>query len=217
MVTKVLLADDHKIIREGLRHLLNHEPGIEVVGEAGNGHDAVRLTDEVKPDVVIMDIGMPQLNGIEATRQIKSKHNDIKVVALSVHADHRYITKTLAAGATGYLLKDSAVEDVVAAIHAVMSDKSYLSAQIVDAVVTDYVGQVSNAHTAPAPKLTAREREVLQLLAEGHSTREIADVINVSSKTVDTHRRNIMIKLDIQSIAELTKYALREGLVSLNQ
>ncbi len=217
MATKVLLADDHQIIREGLHHLLDHQPDIEVVGEASNGHEAVRLAEETQPDVVIMDVGMPQLNGIEATRQIKSKNNRIKVVALSVHSDHRFITKTLAAGATGYLLKDSAVDDVVAAIHAVMAGKSYLSPEIVDTVVTDYVDHVTQARPAPAPELTAREREVLQLLAEGHSTREVAEIISVSTKTVDTHRRNIMIKLDIYSIAELTKYALREGLVSLSE
>lgn len=216
MRTTVLLADDHKIMRDGLRALLEKEHDLEVVGETDNGRGAVRLARELKPDVVVMDVGMPDLNGIEATRQITAEVPSTRVVALSMHADRRFVTGMLSAGASGYVLKAGAFEELSSAIRAVMARRVYMSPQITDLVVEDYVRRLSEPVPAAESPLTPREREVLQLLAEGRSTKEIATRLHLSASTVDTHRRHIMEKLDLHTVAELTKYAIREGLTSVN-
>ena len=215
MSIKILLADDHKIIREGLRSLIEKQSGMEVVAEADNGRDAVQLAGELRPDVVIMDITMPDLNGIDATKQIIHYAPGVKVIALSVHSDRRFVTGILEAGASGYLLKDCAFEELAAAIRAVVQNKDYLDSRITSLVIKDYVRRLSEAESSAEFVLTSREREVLQLLAEGRSTKQIASSLHLSLQTVETHRRNIMEKLKVNSVAELTKYAIREGLTSL--
>ena len=223
MTTRILLADDHQIVREGLRSLLEQHPDMEVIGEANDGRLAVEMAQQLSPDVVVMDVGMPHLNGIEATRQITSRGSHVRVVALSMHADRRFMTEMLKAGAKGYLLKDGAFEELATAIRAVVGDQVYLSPRIADVVVDDYVRRSSGAgsggggeNAGAFARLTPREREVLQLMAEGRATKEIAADLKVSIKTIETHRRQIMEKLDIHSVAELTKYAIREGLTSLD-
>ncbi len=216
MSIKVILADDHKIMRDGLRSLLEKEPDIEVVAEAENGRTAVQQVQELSPDIVIMDVSMHDLNGIEATRQIIAKYPDVKVLALSMHSDKTYVAGILSAGASGYLLKDSAFDELAEAIRVVISDQFYLSSRVAGIVTKDYVRHLSGASDPSThSSLTAREREVLQLLAEGKSKKQLALQLNMSVKTVETHRQKIMEKLDIYSIAELTKYAIREGLTSL--
>jgi len=215
MRTTILLVDDHQVLRQGLRQLLSHEADMHVVAEAANGRDAVRLAAEHSPNVVVMDISMPDLNGIEATRQILNKAPAAKVIALSAHADHRMVAEILKAGAMGYTLKESAYEELVLAIRAVRAGKIYLSSRLVGSVVDHYVRRDGDGENGAFAKLTPREREVLQLMAEGKSTKEVAAGLTVSTKTVETHRRQIMEKLDLHSVAELTKYAIREGLTSL--
>jgi two-component system, NarL family, response regulator NreC len=215
MKTRIILADDHKIIREGLRALLEKQPDMEVIAEAQDGLTTVNLVQKLLPDVVIMDIGMPEMNGIDATTKIASDFKSVKVISLSMHSDRRFVMQMLRAGAVGYLLKDSAFEELVTAIHAVVSRRYYLSQKITDVVVQEYLqGQPQNELTA-FTILTQREREVLQLIAEGKSTKQIASLLIVSVKTVETHRQQIMDKLNMHSVAELTKYAVREGLTSL--
>ncbi len=216
MSIKVLIADDHKIVREGLRGLLEKQPDIEVIAEAGDGTTTLKLVDEILPDMVVIDVTMPDLNGIEATRRIMSKHQDIKILALSMYSDKRFVTGMLSAGASGYLLKDCAFEELVEAIRAVAADRTYLSPKIVDIVVKDYFHHLEEKDASAVNLLTTREREVLQLLAEGKSIREIAALLFLSVKTIETHRQQIMAKLGIHSVAELTKYALKEGLISLD-
>ena len=216
MKIRILLADDHKIVREGLRTLIEKQPGLEVVGEANSGRMALKLAVELKPDVIIMDITMPDLNGIEATRQIHSEIPGVKVIALSMHSDKRLVAGILMAGASGYLLKEDCDSGELArAIRAVATNQIYLSPKISEIVIKDYVRHLSMTVSSPFSILTPREREVLQLLAEGKSTKEIASCLHVSVKTVETHRNKIMVKLDIRSIAELTKYAIRERLTPL--
>jgi DNA-binding NarL/FixJ family response regulator len=210
---KILLADDHAILRQGLRALLEKEPEIEVVGEAEDGRKALHLIEELEPDIIVMDITMPNLNGIAATRQIVSRHPKVKVIALSIHSNKRFVTDMLKAGASGYILKECLFDEFVQAIHAVASSETYLSPKIVGVVVSDYVDHLSSNHTTSI--FTMREHEVLQLLAEGKSTKTIASKLHISIKTVEANRRQIMEKLNIHSIAELTKYAIREGLTSL--
>jgi DNA-binding NarL/FixJ family response regulator len=214
-MTSILLADDHQIVRQGLRSLLERNQDMRVVGEASDGRTAVRMTQELSPDVVIMDVGMPDLNGIEATRQLLHDDASTKVVALSMHSDRRFIGEMLKAGAKGYLLKDGAFEELAGAVRSVVAGKMYLSPRITDVVVDDYLRNVPGAEPSVFAKLTPREREVLQLMAEGRSTKEIAMDLKVSVKTIETHRRQVMEKLDIHSVAELTKYAIREGLTNL--
>jgi len=213
---KIILADDHRIIREGLRALLDKEPDMEVVAEAEDGRTTVRLAREYRPDVVIMDITMPGLNGIEATRQIIAELPDIKVIALSMHSDRKFVSEMLSAGASGYLLKDSAFEELSNALHAVYNDQPYLSAKIDDQGLIGFAGKVKAEAHAKAHPLSHREREVLQLLAEGKTTRQIASSLCVSGKTIASHRTQIMNKLGLTSVAELTKYAVREGLTSVD-
>jgi two-component system response regulator NreC len=215
MSIRILLADDHKIIREGLRALLEKEPDMEVVGEAQDGMTTIKLAKKLLPNIVIMDIGMPDMNGIDATRQIFSETQGIKVIALSMHSDRRFVLQMLKAGASGYLLKDSAFEELASAIKTVMAGQPYLSPKITDVVIKEYIVSLPKSEETVFTKITAREREVLQLIAEGKSTKQIAVFLNVSVKTIETHRQQIMEKLGIHSIAELTKYAIREGLTSL--
>jgi len=218
MSIKVVLADDHRILREGLRTLLEKERDIKVVGEAGNGRSTVKLVRELSPDVVIMDITMPDLNGIEATRQLVEAAPGTRVLALSIHAHRRYVEDMLRAGAIGYLSKDCALGELVGAIHAVAAGKAYLSPAVASTLVEDYArrkGSPRDPKLSPLSTLSARQREVLQLLAEGKSTRQIASALFISTKTVDRHRQQMMAKLGVHSIAELTKYAIHEGLTSL--
>lgn len=216
MPVRILLVDDHHMIREGLRSLLENDTGFEIVGEADNGRRAVELAAEVKPDVVIMDVAMPTLNGVEATQRILQNAPGTKVVALSMHTDRQYVGRMLEAGACAYVLKDSAFEELAVAIETVLSGRTYLCPRVASVVVDSYVRKPAEGKDTIA-RLTPREREVLQLTAEGHSTKEIAFSLNVSVKTIETHRRNIMEKLDIHSVAELTKYAVRLGLTSLEE
>jgi len=215
MSIRILLADDHKITRQGLRSLLEKQQDIEVVAEAENGRNAVRLAAELAPDVVIMDITMPDLNGVEATRQIISESPDIKIIALSMHSDSLFVTEMLKSGAAGYLLKDCAFEELTRAIRSVIDNKTYLSPSISGIVIEDYLHRLSKTDFSGSDVLTDREREVLQLMAEGNSTKKIALKLHISVKTVETHRRQIMKKLNIHTVAELTKYAIRKGLTSL--
>jgi two-component system response regulator NreC len=214
---KILLADDHKLMREGLRMLLEELGGVTIVGEADNGISAVRMARDLKPDLVLMDIAMPDLNGIEATRRIMIESPGVKVIALSMHADKRFVKGMFAAGAAGYVLKGSAFEEVASAIKTVTAGRIYVSPKITDQVLADYVKQLTKPSAGTESPLSGREREVLQMLAEGKSSRMIAEHLHVSVTTVDTHRKHIMDKLGFRSIAELTKYAVREGLTSLDE
>ena len=215
MSIRVLLSDDHRILREGLRSLLEKEPDIELVGEAEDGRSTLELASRLKPQVVVMDISMPDLNGIDATRKLLEKLPSVKVLALSMHTDQRFIEGMLRAGATGYLPKDCASEELVRAIRTVLSNQTYLSPSIADVVRRDYLSQRRGADISVSRDLTEREREVLQLMAEGKNTKEIASRLQLSVKTIETFRQHIMQKLDLHSLAELTKYAIREGLTSL--
>jgi DNA-binding NarL/FixJ family response regulator len=215
MSIKILIADDHKIVRDGLRSLLEKHDDMEVVAEAENGRTAVELARKLSTDVVVMDISMPDLNGIEATRQIISARPEVKVIALSMHSDRRFVIGMFQAGASGYLLKDCAFEELASAILAVTANQKYLSPLAAGVMIEDYLQRFPSEDDSVSSVLTSREREVLQLLAEGWSTKKIASHLHVSVKTVETHRRRIMAKLKVHSIAELTKYAIREGLTSL--
>lgn len=214
MSIRVILADDHRVVRQGLRSLLeNKMPDVKVIAEAGDGRDVVGLVEKLSPDVVVMDISMPNLNGIEATRRIVAKVPGTKVVALSMHSDRRFVLGMLTAGASGYILKDCAFEEIARAVHAVAAHQTYLSSKITDVVVKHIMRK--EALSAVDHILTVREREVLQLIAEGKSMKEIALGLKRSVKTVETYRQQIMHKLGIFSVAELTKHAIREGLTTL--
>ena len=215
MSIPILLADDHKIMRDGLRSLISKEQGLEVIGEAENGRIAVKLARKLSPKLVIMDITMPELNGMDAARQILNECPRAKIIALSMHSDRRFVVEMFKAGVSGYLLKDCAFEELTRAIKAVMANQKYVSPAIAGMVIEDYVDHMSSERTL-TNELTHREREVLQLIAEGMTTKQIAYNLNVSGKTVETHRRKIMKKLNIHSIAELTKVAIQEGLTSVN-
>jgi len=215
MSIRILLADDHLIFREGMRSLLAREPDIDVVGGAENGRDTVRLARELKPDVIVMDITMPDLNGMEATRQIKKRIPDTKVLCLSMHSDRRYVLDMFRAGVSGYLLKNCAYKELSDAIHIVALNQVYISPQIAHIVVDESIAQQPPAASSVQSILTPREREVLQLIAEGRNTKQMALKMHLSSKTIEAHRRRIMKKLHIRSVAELTKYAISEGLTSL--
>jgi DNA-binding NarL/FixJ family response regulator len=206
---RILLADDHAVVRQGFKMILDAQPDMEIVGEAANGREAVDLAERLRPDVVVMDVAMPELNGIEATRRLASSVPHARVVALSMHKDSVYVREILRAGARGYLLKDSGAADLVAAIHAVASGESYLSPAVSNAVLDDYRRIATN----PIDLLTSREREVLQLLAESKTNKEIAGVLNLSVYTVEAHRGRIMEKLNLHSIAELVLFAVRNGLI----
>lgn len=215
MKIKVLLADDHKIFRDGLRTLIEKE-GMEVVGEAENGRKAIKLAEKLMPSVIVMDVSMPDMNGIEATRKIKTGTPDVKIIALSMHSDRRFVLGMLEAGASGYLLKDCAFGELANAITQVSTGNTYLSPQIADVVVKGYLNKAIDSSIIGGAILTSREREILQLIAEGLTAKEIAAHVFLSIKTIETHRRNIMQKLNMKSTADLTRYAIREGLISLD-
>ena len=216
MSVKVLLVDDHAILREGLRSLIEKQPDMEVVADADDGRRAIELVRELSPDVVIMDVTMPRLGGIEATRQITGEFPAVKVIALSIHSRRPFVADMLQAGAAGYILKECLFDELVQAIRAVSEGGRYLSPRITDVVVDDYVKRLSSGDESPLRSLTGREREVLQLVAEGKSTKQIAVELHVSTKTIEANRRQIMEKLDMHSVAELTKYAIREGITALD-
>jgi DNA-binding NarL/FixJ family response regulator len=214
---RILLADDHTIVRQGLAKLLESEPGLEVVGQAQDGWEAIQKVEAQKPDVVIMDISMPHLNGLEATRQIKKAAPETKILVLSMYSQDRYISEVLKYGASGYLLKDSGGEEIIHAVQAAMSRKIYLSPAISKIVVHDYLNyKSSSSESEYFELLTAREREVFQLLAEGHTMRGIAEMLSVSLSTVKTHKSNIKDKLNIDSTSQLIQLAIKIGIVDLH-
>ena len=215
MKTKILLVDDHKILRDGLCSLAKGYPDMDVVGEAADGRTAIRLVQELSPDVVIMDISMPDLNGIDATRRINSDYPDVKIIALSMHYEKQFVSEIFKAGASGYLIKDSAFDELEHAIRVVMDGKTYMNPQIANLVIESLVSQSAPSGRQSFSLLTERAREVLQLISEGRSTKQVAADLNVSAKTVESHRRQVMGKLNIRNVAELTKYAIREGLTSV--
>jgi len=206
---RILLVDDHAVVRQGFKMILDAQSDMEIVGEAGNGREAVELAERLRPEIVVMDVAMPELNGIEATRRLFASTPHSRVIALSMHKDSVYVREILRAGARGYLLKDSGAGDLVAAIRAVASGESYLSPAVSNAVLDDYRKHV----TDPIDLLSSREREVLQMLAEGKTNKEIATVLNLSVYTVDAHRGRIMEKLNLHSINELVRFAVRSGLI----
>jgi len=208
-VIRILLADDHSLVRQGFRAILAAQPDMEIVGEAGNGREAVEQAEKLKPDVVVMDVTMPELNGIEATRRLIEILPRARVLALSMHKDSVYVREILRAGARGYLLKDSVDADLIAAVRAVSRGEGWLSPGVSDAVLSDYRRHV----TAPLDLLTSREREVLQLIAEGKTNKEIAGDLKLSVYTVDAHRGRVMEKLNMHSTGELVRFALRSGLI----
>jgi two-component system, NarL family, response regulator NreC len=212
---RILLGDDHTLLRHGLRKILEDKPDWEVVAEAGNGRDAVDAAMTLKPDVAILDVGMPLLNGIDATRQIVRKTPECKVLILSMHSDETYITRALQAGAKGYLLKDSADKDLIRGVCAVAAGKTFFSQVIAQSMLDDYIRRVAASSIVdPYDSLSEREREVFQLLAEGHSNKDVALILSISPATVETHRAHISQKLDIHNTAELVLYAVRKGIIS---
>ncbi len=215
MSYRIVLADDHRLMREGLKTLISGESDLEVVGEAEDGRAAVALAVELVPDIVIMDVAMPRLNGIEATRQILKQAPSVRVIALSMHSDRRFVGEMLKVGASGYLLKDGAFDELVRAIRAVLANQIYLNPRIASIVIEHHVRRPAAENASVWSVLTAREREVLQLLSEGKTSKQIAAQLHISAKTVESHRRQITDKLGLRSVAELTKYAIREGLTSL--
>jgi len=211
---RIVIADDEGILRQGLSALIREQPDMEVVGEAQDGWEAVALAKKLKPDAVVMDISMPNLNGVDATRQILAENPNIKVVALSMHPDRHYVTEILKAGALAYVLKSYFVDELIKALHAAAAGEHYLSPQITDVLVDEIVNKTSANDRNGLGRLTDRQRQVLQLTAEGLSTKQIAMRLCISPKTADANRREIMNQLGIFSVAELTKYAIREGLTS---
>jgi len=213
---KVLIADDHQIVRDGLRALLEKEADLQVIGMAADGRTVLRMIREQAPRVVIMDVAMPDLNGIEATIQIKKEFPEVKVIALSMHDDRRFVLSMIKAGASGYLIKDCAFKELIRAIRVVVvQNKIYLSPGITDVLVEKYLSDTPTQERIVFSLLTPREREVLQLIAEGKTSNQIAEHLHVSVKTVETHRAAIMTKLNVRSVAELTKFAIREGISSV--
>ena len=214
MSIRIILADDHTIVRHGLSKLIQQQEGMQVIAQAGDGHTTVELTRELSPDMVIMDVGMPDLNGIDATRQIVRDFPNVKVIGLSMHAGKKFVIEMLKAGASGYLLKDCALEELATAIETVDAGKIYLSPSITGVIVENYVRHSGQKEHSAFSLLSQREREVLQLMTEGKTTKQIGLRLHISPKTVEGHRLRLMAKLDIDSVAKLTKYAIQEGLTS---
>jgi len=216
MSVRIIIADDHKIVRQGLRSLLENEKNYAVIAEADNGRSVIQYANELKPDIVIMDISMPDINGIDATRQIRSEQPDVKIIALSMHSDARYVLEMLDAGASGYLLKDCAMEELTQAIQNVISNQWFVSPAIAGVLIRKLNNRYSEV-VVDSETLSPREQVVLRMLADGMITKNIAAELNVSIKTIETHRHHIMEKLGLHSVAELTKYAIRKGLTSLEK
>jgi len=212
----VLLVEDHAMVRKGLRTILELEGDIDVVAEADNGREAVALAEEFRPDVVVMDISMPGLNGLEATSQIKDRISDVNILVLTRHSTEAYVSRIFKAGASGYVTKREAPTELIAGIRAVGRGDAFLSPSISKTVIDDYVRRADRCVEDSLERLTPREREVLQLVAEGRSSPEIGDLLYISAKTVENHRANLMKKLDIHSTAELTQYAIRKGVISVD-
>jgi DNA-binding NarL/FixJ family response regulator len=211
---RILVADDHTLVRQGLRKILESQPGWVVVGEAGDGRDAVQQTMDLQPDVVIMDIAMPRLNGVEAVQQIERRNPNARVLVLSMYSDEAYVTRAVRAGAAGYLLKDSADVDLIQAVSAVSEGKSFFSPAVARVLLDEYVRQLAERGIADRfDTLSEREREVFQLIAEGHSNKEVATMLHISPTTVETHRAHIMEKLDLHSTADIVLCAVRKGIV----
>ncbi len=212
MAAKVMLVDDHEIMREGMSALLRKYSEFEVVGQASDGRQAVEQAMELKPDIVIMDVGMPNLNGIEATRRLVGQFPNLKVMALSTHSDGSMVTKMIKAGAAGYILKESAFDELIEGLNALLEGRTFLCSKVAKVVFSEYISMVVNPQSADGDGLSSREREVLQMVAEGRTTKEIAEALKLSTKTIDAHREHIMEKLGIRNVAGLTRYAIREGL-----
>jgi DNA-binding NarL/FixJ family response regulator len=214
MKIRILLADDHTILRAGLKMMLNAQPDMEIVGEAQDGRQAIQEAQRLQPDVILMDITMPDLNGIEATRQIKRVLTEVKILVLTMHENDEYVFQALRAGASGYMLKEAADTELITAIHVIKSGQFYLSPTAQSVVVGDYLQRVRTGEERDSySSLTEREREILKLVAEGHTNNQIAERLIISPKTVDTHRTHVMDKLNLHSRAELVKYAMRRGLL----
>lgn len=213
MNIRLILADDHLLFRAGLKSMLEKSSDLEIVGEAVDGHATLQLAERLTPDIILLDISMPGLNGLEALRRLSETQPGIRVIILSMHSDRRYVTESIKAGAKGYVLKDSTVEELVTAIRTIMRGEVYLSSRIAKVLVSDYVSLTAATEATSDSSLTTREREVLQLVAEGYSTKDVASRLCISIKTVETHRKRIMDKLDIHSVAELTRYAIREKII----
>jgi two-component system response regulator NreC len=212
---RIVIAEDHTILRAGLRALFSSRKDIEVVGEAGDGREAVRIVDKLVPDLLLIDLSMPKLNGIDAIREIKNRHPRIKIIVLTVHKNEEYIMASLEAGATGYILKDASQNELILALEYVMDGKTFLSPSISDKVVDAYLMNKKTNKTSLLDNLTSRELEVLKLIAEGHKNKDIADHLFISLKTVEKHRSNLMAKLDRRNTAALTAYAIEKGIVAL--
>jgi DNA-binding NarL/FixJ family response regulator len=218
---KVILVDDHSLVRAGIRSLIQNISGVEVIAEANNGRDAIRLIDDLIPDLVLLDIAMPELNGLEVISRISKDNTDTKVIILSMHTNEEYVVQALKAGAAGYLLKDSAPNELEIAVNAVMKGETYLSPAISKHVVDNYLRRISDVSTEKEKgpdifrQLTSRQREILQLIAEGNSTKEIANKLNVSIKTVETHRMQLMERIGIHDVAGLVRYAIRMGIITV--
>jgi DNA-binding NarL/FixJ family response regulator len=217
MTIRIILADEHKIMRQGLRTLLDGEADMEVVAETDNGKMTLELAKELRPDVIILDISMSDLNGIEASRQLLSEYPQTRIIALSMHSDSMFVRNMLKSGASGYLLKDCASEELVQAMHTVMRGKTYISPGVTDMLIRDVADEWAADTVSVYAVLTSQEREVLKLLAEGKRALQISDTLGLSTKSVEAHRQQLMTKLDLRSVAELTKYAIRHGLTSVDE
>jgi len=216
MRIKLLLADDHRIMRQGLISLIAAEPDMEVVGEAGNGREALKLALKLSPHIILMDVNMPDLNGIDATRQILAQVPDVKILALTMHTNRKLVLGMFQAGASGYMLKDCAFKELIVAIRTLMAGQNYLSPEIAGTLLKGFLSLAAIQNQLLPGQLTDREREILQLIAEGNTIKEIADALNIGVKTVETHRRNIQQKLNLKGTADLIRYAFQEGLTSLD-
>lgn len=215
MSIRIILVDDHLLVRQGIRALLTDQPDIDIVGEASDGETAIQLVKELQPDLIVLDIELPDIDGIDVAPRVLTVSPSTKILALSMHSEKRYVSEALAAGASGYLLKDEDIEELVSAIKTIVSGELYLSSKLVETVVNDYRNRLTQSTKPDISDLTPREREILRLIAEGNTTKEISAILNLKFKTVDTHRQQIMKKLEIHNVVELTKFAIREGIIEI--